>query len=252
MEKIINDLPLSELQSKFFAAEPFNHVIMDNFFREDVALNIFDDMPGYDDNTDAKYDNAIEKKRTIQNWTKFSKNIYKAMSYLVDSEFTQILRLLTRHSGLVADYGLHGGGIHMHQAGDYLNTHLDYDIHPKMDMKRKLNLIVYLTPNWQPEWGGNLGLWSHDDSTGQPKELVTSIVPMFNRAVLFDTTQNSWHGVTEGINAPQGIYRKSLALYYLIPTDDLSNKRQKALFSPRAEQQGDEEVLKLIEKRSGY
>jgi hypothetical protein len=252
MEKIINDLHLSELQSKFFSAEPFNHVIMDNFFREDVALNIFNDMPGYDDNTDAKYDNAIEKKRTIQNWTKFSKNIYKAMSYLVDSEFTQILRLLTRHNGLVADYGLHGGGIHMHQAGDYLNTHLDYDIHPKLDMKRKLNLIVYLTPNWQPEWGGNLSLWSHDDSTGQPKELVKSIVPIFNRAVLFDTTQNSWHGVTEGINAPQGIYRKSLALYYLIPTDDLSNKRQKALFSPRAEQQGDEEVLKLIEKRSGY
>ena len=252
MEKIINGIDWFELQSKFFSTKPFNHVVMDNFFREDVALNIFNDMPGYDDNTDAKYDNAIEKKRTIQNWTKFSKNIYKAMSYLVDSEFTQLLKILTKHNDLVADYGLHGGGIHMHQSGDYLNTHLDYDIHPKLDMKRKLNLIVYLTPNWQPEWGGNLSLWSHNDSTGQPKELITSISPMFNRAVLFDTTQNSWHGVTEGINAPQGIYRKSLALYYLIPTDDLSNKRQKALFSPRAEQQGDEEVLKLIEKRSGY
>jgi hypothetical protein len=252
MEKIINDIDWVELQSKFFSAKPFNHVIMDNFFKEDVALNIFNDMPGYDDNTDARYDNAIEKKRTIQNWTKFSKNIYKAMSYLVDSEFTQILKLLTRHNGLVADYGLHGGGIHMHQAGDYLNTHLDYDIHPKLDMKRKLNLIVYLTPNWQPEWGGNLGLWSHDDTNNQPKELITSVVPMFNRAVLFDTTQNSWHGVTEGINSPEGIYRKSLALYYLIPTTDLSNRRQKALFSPRAEQQGDEEVMKLIEKRSGY
>ena len=252
MEKIINDIDLFELQSKFFSSKPFNHVIIDNFFTDKVAHNIFDDMPGYDENTDAKYDNAIEKKRTIQNWTKFPKNIYTAMSYLVGTEFTQILKLLTLHNGLVPDYGLHGGGIHMHKSGDYLNTHLDYDIHPKIDMKRKLNLIVYLTPDWQSEWGGNLSLWSHNEETKQPKELITSIVPLFNRAVLFDTTQNSWHGVVEGISSPEGIYRKSLALYFLIPTDDLSNKRKKALFTPREEQKDDEAVKKLIENRNSY
>jgi Rps23 Pro-64 3,4-dihydroxylase Tpa1-like proline 4-hydroxylase len=152
----------------------------------------------------------------------------------------------------MADFGLHGGGIHMHQAGDYLNTHLDYDIHPKLDMKRKLNLIVYLNPNWQESWGGNLGLWSHNEETEQPKDCIVSVTPLFNRAVLFDTTQNSWHGVTEGITSPEGQYRKSLAFYYLIPTDDISNKRQKALFTPRKEQSGDEKVMDFIKVRSGY
>jgi Rps23 Pro-64 3,4-dihydroxylase Tpa1-like proline 4-hydroxylase len=252
MEKIINDHDWSGLSESFLQAKPFNHVVVDNFFVESFARNIFRDMPGYEENNDAKYDNPIERKRTIQNWTKFSKNIYKAATCLVDQEFTSHLRQLTQQPELMADFGLHGGGIHMHQAGDYLNTHLDYDIHPKLDMKRKLNIIIYLNPDWQESWGGNLGLWSHDEETGQSKDLIKSVSPMFNRAVLFDTSQNSWHGVTEGIFAPEGQYRKSLAFYYLIPTDDISNKRQKALFVPRTEQKGDQSILDFIKVRTGY
>lgn len=251
MEKIINDQNWPELSKGFLSAEPFNHVVIDDFFTDEFAHSIFDGMPGYEENIDARYDNAIEKKRTIQNWTKLSKNVYKAMFNLVSEEFTHQVRVLTGQSNLVADFGLHGGGIHMHQAGDYLNTHLDYDIHPKMDMKRKMNIIVYLNPNWKEEWGGNIGIWSHDETTNQPKELIKSIWPKFNRALLFDTTQNSWHGVTEGITAPEGQYRKSLALYYLVPTCDIDNKRQKALFAPRLEQQGNEDVMNFIKTRSG-
>jgi Rps23 Pro-64 3,4-dihydroxylase Tpa1-like proline 4-hydroxylase len=252
MEKIVNDQNWFGLSESFLQAKPFNHVVIDNFFLDSFARTIFNDMPGYEENNDAKYDNPIEKKRTIQNWTKFPKNIYKAATFLVNQEFTGYLRQLTWQNELMADFGLHGGGIHMHQAGDYLNAHLDYDIHPKLDMKRKLNLIVYLNPNWQKSWGGNLGLWSHDEETGQAKDLIKSVSPLFNRAILFDTSQNSWHGVTEGIFAPEGEYRKSLAFYYLIPTKDISNRRQKALFVPRTEQKGDQSVVDFIKVRSGY
>jgi Rps23 Pro-64 3,4-dihydroxylase Tpa1-like proline 4-hydroxylase len=161
---------------------------------------------------------------------------------------------MTGLQDLVPDYGLHGGGVHMHSSGDYLNAHLDYDIHPKMSMQRKLNIIIYMQPDWKDEWGGNLGLWTHDSETNQPKELVKSIVPKFNRAVIFDTTQNSWHGVTEGIFTPPGIYRRSLAAYYLIPAQtgyNVEHARKKALFVPRIEQQGNKEVEQFCKTRSG-
>jgi Rps23 Pro-64 3,4-dihydroxylase Tpa1-like proline 4-hydroxylase len=250
--KLINDFDWTSLRGKFLSAKPFNHVVIDNFFKYDVAMSIVENLPGYDSEVDATYDNAIEKKRTVQNWTKFPKSVYSAMTELVSQEFTDHLRFMTGEEELVADFGLHGGGMHLHQAGDYLNVHLDYDIHPKLNMKRKLNIIIYLNPEWQVSWRGNLGLWSHNEETNQPKELESSIIPIFNRAVLFDTTQNSWHGVTEGIFCPKDQYRKSLALYYLIPTNDLDNKRQKALFAPREEQIGNSEVENLIKTRSGY
>jgi Rps23 Pro-64 3,4-dihydroxylase Tpa1-like proline 4-hydroxylase len=250
-KKIINEKDWLSLSQLFLESKPFNYVIIDNFFVEDFAHKIYNDMSDYDETVDVKYDNSIEKKRTIQSWTKFKKNVYKALTYLVTQEFTNNLKLLSQQKELMPDYGLHGAGIHMHKSGDYLNVHVDYDIHPKLEMKRKLNLIIYMNPNWQESWGGNIGLWTHDDEMMAPKDRVVSITPVFNRAVLFDTTQNSWHGVTEGITAPEGQYRKSLALYYLIPEKDVSNKRQKALFFPREEQKGDASVEHFIKMRSG-
>jgi len=247
----INKQDWITLSKEFLHQKPFNYVVIDNFFTEEFANAIVKDLPvNYEENVDGKYDNVIEKKRTIQNWLKFKKNVYKAFFHLLDYEFVNNLRTLTNQQKLVADYGLHGGGIHMHQAGDYLNVHFDYDIHPKLDLKRKLNLIVYMNPDWQESWGGNLGLWSHNEETQQPKDIIESITPLFNRAVIFDTTQNSWHGVTEGIFSPEGQYRKSLAAYYLIPTDDIDNKRNKALFAPREEQKSDNEVIEFIKHRS--
>jgi hypothetical protein len=66
---------------------------------------------------------------------------------------------------------------------------------------------------------------------------------------LFDTTQNSWHGLPENLTCPDGEYRKSLAVYYLqIPV--VATDRQKALFAPNKEQADDESVMNLIRERS--
>ena len=250
---LINSLDVKKLREEYWTSKPFNHVVIDNFWSEDFAMKIASELPNYEtEKVDAKYDNPIEKKRTIQDWVKFETNTYRAFSFLVSESFSFFIGSIINEPNLVADFGLHGGGIHMHQAGDYLNAHYDYDIHPKMGMQRKINIIIYMQPDWKDEWGGNLGLWSHDPETDQPKEIIKSITPKFNRAVIFDTTQNSWHGVTEGIFCPPGVYRKSLAAYYLIPvkpTYNVENARKKALFVPRPEQKGNKEVEELCKTR---
>src|SRR5437879_5521062 len=69
---------------------------------------------------------------------------------------------------LFPDPGLHGGGWHAHARGGKLNVHLDYSIHPKLGLERRVNLIVYLTPGWKQEWGGALGLWAHNQAANGP------------------------------------------------------------------------------------
>jgi Rps23 Pro-64 3,4-dihydroxylase Tpa1-like proline 4-hydroxylase len=145
---------------------------------------------------------------------------------------------------------LHGGGLHTHSTNGKLNVHLDYAIHPKLGLQRKLNLIVYLNDNWKEEWGGHIEFWSHDETKNAPKECVKKVAPLFNRAVLFDTTQNSWHGLPEPLKCPDGEMRKSLAVYYLTDVDAKTQSLFGAKFAPYKEQEKDQSVLDLIDKRN--
>jgi hypothetical protein len=79
---------------------------------------------------------------------------------------------------------------------------------------------------------------------------VQEVQPIFNRAVLFDTTQNSWHGMSRPLTQPEGVYRKSLAVYYLTDPPTGADMRERALFAPRESQKGDEEISEIIRIRS--
>ena len=139
----------------------------------------------------------------------------------------------------------------MSSRGGKLNIHKDYSIHPRVDppKQRKLNLIVYLTEDWNPEWGGALELWSHDEKNNKPLERVVEVPCIFNRAVLFDTTQNSWHGLPDEIQCPEDIHRKSIAVYYLTDINNTAEDRKRALFAPYKEQENDPDLLDFIKKR---
>jgi Rps23 Pro-64 3,4-dihydroxylase Tpa1-like proline 4-hydroxylase len=151
---------------------------------------------------------------------------------------------------IVPDYGLHGAGYHIHKGGDHLNIHLDYSIHPKTNLQRKFNLILYLTPNWDPKWGGGLELWSHNYDTNQPKEKVKVVENIFRRAVIFDTTQHSWHGISEPINCPDNVFRKSIAMYYLTHVTKTADLRKRALYAPLDYQKENKKILELINERA--
>ena len=130
-----------------------------------------------------------------------------------------------------------------------MNVHLDYSIHPKLKLQRKLNLIIYLEENWNLEWGGNLELWSHNQEKNKPHKKIVTIDNIFNRAILFDTTQNSWHGFPDPLTCPKGKYRKSLAVYYLTDPPEEVDKRPRALYAPTEEQENNPEILNLIKER---
>ncbi len=164
-------------------------------------------------------------------------------------EFIEILDLQTNCT-LFSDPGLHGAGWSIHGTDGNLNPHLDYSIHPKLKLQRKLNLIVYLANDLKTEHGGHLGLWAHDSATNQPGELVVEVQPIFNRAIIFDASQNSWHGMSRALCQPDGIFRKSIAAYYLTVPPDGVPERERALYAPRENQRGDQTVLDLIKART--
>ena len=214
---------------------PFPHAVIDNFFPEEFALKLEDQFPPYHDSAWYYYNNAIENKKTLNLWHMFPKETYAAFQALCELNI----------NGAKADFGLHGGGWHIHANGGNLNPHLDYQIHPKLRIHRKYNIIIFLSSDYKSEYGGHLGLWSGDDKA--PKELIKVIEPKFNRCVIFDTNKNSWHGMVSPVHSPDGFYRKSFAVYYLA---DGEGEREKALFAPRENQKDNLEILDLIRRRT--
>lgn len=246
---MINERNWEDLQQTFLRAEPFNHIVIDDFWEESFAHELVNDYPDYKSAVwNAHYHNAIEDKKACNHWDKFPPATYRAFANLNDPKFVDIIETITGNKGIIPDIGLHGGGWHCHHKGGKLNIHLDYSIHPKLQLERHYNLIVYMTPDWNPDWGGGLEFWSHGDSG--PKELVTTIENRFNRAVLFDTTQHSWHGLPDDLTCPEGIYRRSMAVYYLTVPGHNVDPRGRALFAPYKNQANDPEVLELIRQRS--
>lgn len=238
-----------ELADEYAQAKPFPHIVIDDFFVPEVAAALERDIPHFDDKAWLEYDNPIEKKRVLNHWDRFPPTTYRVFSYL-NAQFLPVIQKLTGIDELYPDIGLNGGGWHVHGRGGKLNVHLDYSMHPKLGLERRLNLIVYLTSGWRETWGGGLGLWSHHEERRRPKELIRSVACLFNRAVLFDTTRNSWHGLPDPIDCPEGVHRRSIAVYYLSPPRKDVSSRGKALFSPTKEQESDPEVLDLIELRA--
>jgi Rps23 Pro-64 3,4-dihydroxylase Tpa1-like proline 4-hydroxylase len=190
-----------------------------------------------------RYENPIEKKWAYKH-TRFPPAIQRVYDRLHSYEFVTTLRELSGIPDLEVDPHMHGAGLHAYGRGDKLDLHLDYSVHPISGKERRLNLILYLTPDWKPEYGGELELWHSDLSSCGAR-----LPPTFNTAVLFRTSDISYHGIPHPIQCPQGMFRRLLTVFYVSPSRPGIQERRKASFIPLPGTTPSEGLLKLYEIR---
>ena len=233
----------------FTSAKPFPHLIIDDFIEKSIAETLSAEFPNIDDGTLFNYSNPLEKKSALNDWNRFPATTYKFFEFLcsepVVSRLSQLLGIR-----LYPDFGLHGGGWHMHPDGGKLNPHLDYSIHPKLGLQRRINLIIYLSQGWETAYGGHFGMWSNDPGTSLPLRLVREVEIKFNRAVIFDTTFMSWHGLSRQVSTGGKNIRKSLAVYYLCDPPSNVASRERALYATTEDQKNNPEIEDFIRKRA--
>lgn len=191
-------------------AAPFPHVIIDNFLPDTLARECAAAFPTAASDTWTNYVHVNERKYGLDKRHHVPPALLHVIGQLQTLEFTQALSGATSIPGLIADETLAGGGLHLMHPGGFLNIHSDFLIHPhKPNFERRINLILFLSSDWKKEYGGDLEFWNSNMTA-----CVARIEPRFNRCVIFNTNETSYHGCPEILRGPDDFSRKSIALYY--------------------------------------
>ena len=206
---------LSVLKTEFATAHPYQHVVIDNFLSQNVFQQAMADFDVVSKEQWTGYLHVNERKFANSNPDTWGPTLQQIAHELNTPEFVSLLEELTGIANLLIDPTFEGGGLHQSLRGGFLNMHADFTVHPhQRHWKRRLNLLLYCNENWLPEYGGGLELW---DATMSHAEKV--VQPLGNRVLIFATDATSFHGHPDPLQCPDGVARRSMALYYFTYED---------------------------------
>ena len=201
---------LPELAATYAAGDPFAHIAFEDFLNPAIVADAIAEFPDTASDEWKAYAHVNERKFSNTDPDSWGPTLQSILAALNSDEFVAFVGELTGIEGLFADPSLEGGGLHQSMRGGFLNVHADFTVHPHhQTWRRRANILVYFNEDWDPAWGGDLELWSRD-----MKICAVKIAPVANRAVIFTTEADTFHGHPEPMTLPEGMARRSLALYY--------------------------------------
>jgi hypothetical protein len=191
-------------------AEPFAHAVIDDFLPVAIAEQLLAHFPSDKKAHDKVYEKGYggTHKRQVLPYD-CDEYLRNAFSFFNSPTMLQFLEGLTNIKGLLPDPYFAGGGLHEISSGGLLGIHADFQVNEQLQLFRRINVLIYLNKDWQDSYGGKLELWDKNMQACQ-----ISVAPLFNRAVIFNTNADSFHGHPDPLTTPQHITRKSIALYY--------------------------------------
>jgi len=199
------------LRKSYLSAKPYPFLKIDNFLDAKSAREVSASYPSFDTALEQgkTFKTANERKKVqITNSRLFPAPVAKLNEAISSSHFLSDLSYITGIPDLLADEQLVCGGMHITGPGGRLDVHVDFNYIKERNLHRRINLLLYLNPVWDENWGGDIQLWDKD-----VKRCESSFSPVLNRCVIFETSDISYHGVTP-ISPDAPIPRQSFATYY--------------------------------------
>jgi hypothetical protein len=201
------------LRRAFGEGKPFRHVVIDGFLDEAACEALLRDFPPFSERYARDEHGGVGRKAVVESASAISPFYSEFHAYINSQPFLSAMEALTGIDALIADPTLFGGGTHENLEGQGLNVHVDFNIDERRMLHRRVNLLIYLNKEWDEAWGGAIEL--HSDPFNPLVDQSTSYLPLFNRAVLFETNEYSWHGFRR-IALPadkKHVSRKSFSIY---------------------------------------
>jgi Rps23 Pro-64 3,4-dihydroxylase Tpa1-like proline 4-hydroxylase len=215
------------LSDSYAQNKPWPHIVIDDFVDPEILNQVRDEASVV--RRSSYYEKFLDRK-TDHNKYAFAPEVVgletaRLVNFLNSGPFIKYLESLTGIAGLIADPSHFGGGLHKIQSGGYLEMHVDFNHLKRYNLERRINLLLYLNKDWKDSYNGKLELWDRPSKTKK-----IEIAPIFNRCVIFSTTNESMHGHPVALATPAGVERMSIALYYYTNTWNEAEKAHSTLF----------------------
>ena len=214
MDVLHADLEDDQLARSFESAKPFRHLVIDGFLAPAFCRDLAGAFPGFGSGATVNEFGEEGGKAVYGNVPELGEPFRRFDELIRSQSFLDRLSRITGVPELLYDPEYVGGGTHENLHGQELDPHVDFNYHPSTKQHRRLNLILFLNEEWEDAWGGNLDF--HQDPWNLEEDQVRSVRPLFNRCVVFETTENSWHGF-QRIEIPpekRHLSRCSVAAYF--------------------------------------
>jgi Rps23 Pro-64 3,4-dihydroxylase Tpa1-like proline 4-hydroxylase len=220
-------------------------IVIDNFLDTDLAVICQDEILNVSADKLDRYNNLFEQKNTYRDKYNFPQKTNELFTKMTEDFFITQLNYLSGLD-LVNDTERLLWGIHTFNDNDKLDMHIDAGRHLSSGMYKAITLGIYLSKNWTEENCGHLELWDGDNVTMPNPKLYNckrKILPIFNRCIIFENNNKSWHGAPDYCHCKNDETRIFITLSYLItePTKTINNVYYKAFFIKRPQDEDDEE-----------
>ena len=216
MQHLITDAVLAEtdaIRSRFVAARPFRHACVEGFLDAGWAEALLRDFPVFDPAKAVDEFGKIGRKAVRTDLREISETYRKFYDYISSPAFLETMSAMTGIAELRFDQQMYGGGTHENLEGQALDAHVDFNYDQQRKLHRRINLLIYLNKEWDVSWGGAIQL--HSDPRDWEHDRVETFNCNFNRCVIFETNEHSWHGFKR-IELPagkHGLTRKCISIY---------------------------------------
>lgn len=200
----------ADSRDNYANANPFPFIKFDDFFSDDLLNNVLNEFPDLAHEDAREFSNSNERKFAGKGEISFGGQTRLLMHFLNSEPFLEFIQSITGiEEKLLGDPYFTGGGLHEIKPGGLLKVHADFNKNRLTGLDRRVNVLIYLNKDWEDTYGGHFELWNSDVT-----ECAERILPLFNRLVIFTTTDFSYHGHPNPLTCPDHRSRKSLALYY--------------------------------------
>jgi Rps23 Pro-64 3,4-dihydroxylase Tpa1-like proline 4-hydroxylase len=180
-----------EIQNLFKASEnQIGYFFIDDLLPNEIALECFNVFPKTSEMRCLK--SIREYKYVSAQMNKHNPLLEKVIYAFQDKKVVDLIGEICEIKSLYADGSLYAGGISLMTKDNFLNPHLDNSHDAERKRWRVLNLLYYVTPDWELANGGNLEIWPNG-----PKNEPIIIESKFNRLVVMSTHDTSWHSVNK-------------------------------------------------------